>query len=266
MKVLSFGCGVQTVALAAMACLDEIERPDFAVFADTQWEKRATLEYLAWFAPWASARRLRIVTTTKGDLRADALNRDKRFASMPLWTETGFLVHQGKEKGALRRQCTNEYKIEPVNRVIRREAGLKPRQRWKGEPVELWLGISLDEVMRMKDSREAWVRYRYPLIERRLTRGDCVEYLTRRGLPVPPKSACVGCPFTDNAAWRRLKASSPAEFEDACKFDDAIRLARVSERAPVYLHPTLKPLRAANLNEDQPDMFAGGCVEGYCGT
>src|SRR3990167_6923163 len=144
-KVLSFGGGVQTVALAAMACLDNIERPDFAVFADTQWEKRATTEYLGWFIPWAKERGLRIITTSKGSIRADALNPYKQFASMPLWTETGFLVHKGKERGMLRRQCTNEYKIDPVNRVIRKEFGIGPRNKWRGNPCELWLGISLEE-------------------------------------------------------------------------------------------------------------------------
>ena len=265
MKVLSFGCGVQTVALAAMACLDEIERPDFAVFADTQWEKKATSDYLGWFVPWAAERGIRIITTTKGDIRSDALDPHKRFASMPLWTETGFLIHNGKDKGALRRQCTNEYKIDPVNKIIRQEAGLKPRMRWRGAPVELWLGISVDEfAMRGKESRDAWIKFRYPLVEKRMSRGDCVEWLTAHGIPVPPKSACIGCPFTDNPSWRRLKNESPEEFENACKFDDAIRRARASIRNPVYLHQSLKPLREANLNEDQPDFFVNECA-GRCG-
>ena len=124
MKVMSFGGGVQTVALAAMCCLGKFERPDFSIFADTQWEKRKTMEYLSWFLDWAKARGLPIITTTKGNIRADALNPKKRFASMPLWTETGYLIHRGKEKGALRRQCTTEYKIEPVNKIIRQKAGL----------------------------------------------------------------------------------------------------------------------------------------------
>lgn len=266
MKVLSFGCGVQTVALAAMACLDAIERPDFAVFADTQWEKKSTLEYLGWFVPWAAERGLRIITTSKGNIRADALNATRRFASMPLWTETGFLVHKGKEKGGLKRQCTNEYKIDPVNKVIRFAAGLKPRQRWKGAPVDLWLGISLDEfAARGNQSRDKWVKLVYPLVDLRMTRGDCVEWMKAHDVPVPPKSACIGCPFTDNPSWLRLKLESPEEFEAACNFDDAIRRSRVADRNPVYLHPSLKPLRDANLGEAQTELFNNECA-GRCGT
>lgn len=265
MKVLSFGGGVQTVTLAAMACLDEIERPDFAVFADTQWEKQGTIEYLAWFIPWCAERGLEIITSTKGNIRADALNPSRRFASMPLWTETGYLVHKGKERGALKRQCTNEYKIEVVRKVIRQRSGLKFRQRWKGAPCEEWLGITLDEVERMTESAEAWVRLTYPLIDKRMTRGDCIEWLKKRGIPVPPKSACVGCPFTDNGHWRAMKADSHEEFAAACNFDDAIRRAGPGVLHPVYIHPSLVPLREANLDEAQPDFFMNECA-GRCRT
>lgn len=266
MIVLSFGGGVQTVALAAMACLDKIARPDLVVFSDTQWEKKSTMQYLSWFIPWAKAHGMEIVTTTKGNIRADALNSKKRFASMPLWTETGYLVHNGKEKGGLRRQCTNEYKIEPVNRVIRSFAGLKPRQRWKGSPVNLQLGISIDEyAMRGKASPEKWIKLCYPLVDLGMTRGDCVEWLKTNNIEVPPKSACLGCPFTDNPSWMRLKIESPEEFEAACNFDDAVRRSRVADRNPVYLHPSLKPLREADLGEAQSDFFMNECA-GRCRT
>lgn len=265
MKVLSFGCGVQTVTLAAMSCLGDLEMPDFAVFADTQWETQTTYRYLEHFIPWASERGLRIISTTLGNIRADALNPEKRFASMPLYTETGYLVPSGKkEDGQLRRQCTREYKIDAVQKAIRKEAGIAKGERWKGEPCELWLGISLDEVVRMKDSPDRWNKNRWPLIEKRMRRGDCMDYLRAHGLEVPPKSACIGCPFHDNTYWRSLKSSSPAEFEDACEFDDAIRRSRVALRNPVYLHRSLIPLRAANLGQDQGDMFGNEC-EGYCG-
>lgn len=265
MKVLSFGSGVQTVTLAAMSAIGEIERPDLVVFSDTQWEGAGTYGYYDSFTAWLLDAGLKVVRTTGGSIRADALNPTKRFASMPLWTETGFLTHRGKEKGALRRQCTREYKIDPVNRVIRKEAGLKARQHWKGDPVELWLGISLDEVERMTESPDAWIRLRYPLIERRMRRGDCIEWLNRHSIAVPPKSACIGCPFHDNATWMDMKANRPAEFEDACQFDEAIRRSRVSFRNPVYLHPSLKPLREADLGEKQPDFFVNECA-GRCRT
>ena len=267
MKVLSFGGGVQTVTIAAMCCLDEFERPDHVVFSDTQWETKATYAYLEWFSAWAMQRGMEILRTTAGNIRSDALDPGKRFASMPLFTETGQLMPSGKkEDGRIRRQCTREYKVDPVNRVIRGLAGLKSRQRWKGDPCELWLGISTDEAaMRVKDNREKWIKNRWPLIELNMRRGGCVEWLRRHGVPVPPKSACIGCPNHNNPYWLALKRDSPEEWASACNFDDAIRKHRVSLRNAVYLHRSLVPLREANINEDQPDMFENEC-EGFCGT
>jgi len=259
MKILSFGGGVQTVTLAAMASLDEIERPDFAVFADTQWESRATYAYLHWFTRWAKERGLDIIHVTGGNIRDDALNVGKGFASMPLWTKG-----KGGSMVPLRRQCTREYKITVVQRAIRLKAGLNHGQRWKGDPCEVWLGISLEEVMRMKESLDKWVRIRWPLIERRMTRGDCVEWLRRRAIQVPPKSACIGCPYHSDDFWRSLKRDNPAEWEDACSFDEAIRHARVSIRTPAFLHRSGLPLREVPL--DQTGSLFGEECAGFCGT
>lgn len=263
LKVLSFGCGVQTVTLAAMSCLGELETPDYAVFADTQWETESTYYYMNYFIEWVAGR-LEIHKVTAGNIRADALDQEKRFASIPLYTETGMLISKGKEDGRLRRQCTREYKISPVQKLIRQKSGLGFGEHWRGEPVELWLGISLDEVIRMKESRDRWIKNRWPLIEKRMTRGDCIEWLKSHGLKVPPKSACIGCPFHSNSYWRKLKTESPEEWKGVCNFDDVIRTTRVALRNPVYLHRTLRPLRDANIDEDQVDMFGNEC-EGYCG-
>src|SRR5438270_434661 len=102
------GFGVQSVTIAAMACLGDLPMPDISVFADPGWESADTYAYKAWFTEWAAARGLKSITVTKGNIREDALNAAKRFASMPLWTLLG-----GK-RGMLRRQCTREYKVEVV--------------------------------------------------------------------------------------------------------------------------------------------------------
>ncbi len=61
----------------------------------------------------------------------------------------------GEGDGIGRRQCTDGYKIRPIRRRMREMLGLRPRQRVPaGTAVELWLGISTDEAIRMKDSRD----------------------------------------------------------------------------------------------------------------
>lgn len=259
MKVLSFGGGVQTVTLAVMACLGDYDMPDVAIFADTGWETKATYKYLSWFEGWMKERGLGLIKVQKGNIRKNALAKNKRFASMPVFTES-----EKANGGMLFRQCTNEYKVQPIARQIRTLLGLQKGKKYKGDRVELWLGISMDEVHRMKDNRILWLKNHYPLIDKRMTRGDCMEYLKSHGIPVPPKSACIGCPYHSNMFWRYLKNNSYAEFEDACEFDEALRNHMVSIKNKVYLHRTLKPLREAYLEEDQMELFGEEC-EGHCG-
>jgi len=86
--------------------------------------------------------------------------------------------------------------------------------------------------------------------------------------PAPPKSSCLGCPFHDDAYWRRLKADSPEEFADTVAVDKAIRDMPGFDHEQ-YLHRSLMPLDEVDLSTEedrgQMDMFDGDC-EGYCGV
>jgi len=257
MKILSFGGGVQTTALALMCVRGDYERPDAIIFADTGWELKSTYTYIARMKKFLASHGLALHTCKKGDLRADALNVEKRFASMPLRT-----VIDGK-KGLLRRQCTNEYKVEPVTKKIRELAGLKRYERMK-ESVDLWLGISYDEIHRMKPNRTPWITNEYPLIDLKFSRRDCKNYIKDFGWDLPPKSACIGCPYHSNDYWRALKKDAPDEFEDAVDFDNKIRKHRVAIKGAVYIHRSYKPLGEVDLSVKQGDLFGEEC-EGMCG-
>ena len=143
----------------------------------------------------------------------------------------------------LRRQCTNHYKIRPIYRRIRTLAGGKRGRPFPNNThAEMWLGISLDEVSRMKPSREPWVAHRWPLVELGMTRSDCIEWFSSeypdRYLP---RSACVICPYRSDEHWIELKRAEPASYDEAVEFD---RWLRNSTKTPVrkllngrpYLH------------------------------
>lgn len=249
MKVLSLGAGVQSTTLLLMAHEGEIERPDVAIFADTQWEPAAVYEHLGWLETVSS---IPIERVTAGNIRDEALSKAGRFASMPL-----HLTNGNGTKGQLRRQCTNEYKLRPIRRRIRELTS----------QAEMWIGISLDEAHRMRDSDVRYITNRYPLVERRMTRWDCMQWLTAHGYATPPKSACIGCPFHGDRNWRALK-ERPDEWADAVAFDHAVReLPRIKGR--VYLHASLKPLDEVDLStpkdHGQQDMFSEECT-GLCGV
>jgi hypothetical protein len=259
MNIMSFGGGVQTVAMALMCVNGDLPMPDSAIFSDPGWEVEATYEYLSWFIPYCENKGMKFHVVSNGNIRADALNTERRWATMPLFT----LDEKGK-KGMLMRQCTNDYKITPVYKKVRKLLGLKPYQRTKN-PANVWLGISTDEASRMKPSRVKYATNYYPLIENNISRAKCLEYIEDCGFPLPPKSACIGCPYHSDMFWQNLKNNMPLEFADACEFDRLVRFnPRKKMKCPMYLHRSCKPLSEVDFTQGQQDMFENEC-EGYCG-
>ena len=96
---------------------------------------------------------------------------------------------------------------------------------------------------------------RWPLLERGLSRADCMAINTAAGFPGTPKSACIGCPFHGNHQWRDLRDNHPAEWADAVDFDHQIRneSARANAqgqpiRGQMYLHRSRVPLGEAPID------------------
>ena len=130
-------------------------------------------------------------------------------------------------------------------------------------------GISLDEAQRMRDSDVKYLTNAYPLVDRRMTRTDCLAWLARHGYPTPPKSACIGCPYHDARAWRAMKRTRPEEFADAVAFDEAMRDRSGTFDGEVFLHRQRIPLRLVDLStreeRGQLPLFADEC-QGVCGV
>ncbi len=76
--------------------------------------------------------------------------------------------------------------------------------------------------------------------------------------PEPIKSSCLICPFHSDGYWRRFKKLFPDEFEEACKFDDAIR-NYPNLKSKAYLSKHLKPLRDVDL-EYERSLFHDSCL------
>jgi hypothetical protein len=240
MHILSLGAGVQSTTMALMAAAGEIEpMPDCAIFADTQWEPRAVYQHLAWLEDRLP---FHVHRVSRGDLRAAIRGR---FSPVPFYTATGM----GQ------RQCTYQYKLRPIRKKIR---GLT-RDR-----CVLWLGISTDEAARMKPSGRKYLEHRWPLIELRMSRGDCLEWVKRHDYPTPPKSSCLGCPFHSDADWRRVKETG--EWRQTVEDDRAIRIDVTKKQ---YMHRSRLPLDQVDLStaeeRGQLNLFVNEC-EGLCGV
>ena len=248
LRVLSLGAGVQSSTLALMMARGEVEPAQHAIFADTQWEPRAVYDWLAWLEvrlPFPVHR------VTAGSLRDAVMRKTNgsggRFASVP-W-------HMPGAMGL--RQCTREYKIDPLRQKMRELVG--PRGH-----VQVCIGISVDEAHRMKPARNKWQHHTWPLIDLRMTRADCLVWMERHGYPRPPKSSCLGCPYHSDQQWQAIK-QVPSEWADVIAVDKAIR--RVPKmRLEQFMHRSCKPIDQVEfINEAQTDLFGNEC-EGMCGV
>jgi hypothetical protein len=269
LRVLSLGAGVQSTTLALMAAQGVVgPMPDCAIFADTGWEPAAVMEHLAWLrSPNVLPFPVHIVSA--GNIRTDLqrAGNGSRWASIPAFTRT--IRHRRVEIGMIRRQCTKDYKIVPIRRKVRELAGLTRRRSPKTAVVEQWIGISLDETIRMKPSFEPWQVNRWPLIEQRMSRQDCLRWLERHDYRTPPKSSCIGCPFHSDDMWRQIRDRDPQAWSQAVEIDRHIRTGLRGIRGEVFLHRSATPLEQVDLSSaaerGQLDLWPNEC-EGLCGV
>lgn len=274
--VLNLGAGVQSSALALMAAKGEIgPMPDFAVFADTQAEPTGVYKWLDWLETQLPYPVYRV---SRGNLTEDSLRVRQKDSKK--YGKVSYLKRiipafgvgdNGEFSGMLGRACTADYKVIPIIREIKKRCKIS---RNDVEPVVTqWIGISYDEMQRMKLPNKKWTQHRWPLVEKRMTRGHCMEWMKANGYPEPPRSACYYCPFHSNDEWRRMRNEDPEHFQKAIEFDEKLRSLwnenRGGMRMEVYLNVLRKPLREIDFDSDedkgqQTFDFKAEC-EGMCG-
>lgn len=259
--------------MALMAAHGEITpMPDCAIFADTQDESANVYRWLDMLegfineAPFPFP----IHRVTKGKLSESALT-SRLSAKGVKYSKTQipfYTLNSDKSHGMVKnRQCTSDFKIMPIRKKQREIGEIKRGQ--KTVSVITWIGISLDEASRMKESREVWCQNRWPLIELRMTRQNCHEWMEAKGYPQPPRSACVYCPFHNNTEWRRLKYTEPEEFAKAVQFERDIQNMKEAGSVP-FLHASRVPLDQVDFStlgqrNGQLNLFENEC-EGVCGV
>lgn len=271
LRVISLGAGVQSSVLAlAAAAGDAGPMPDCAIFSDTRWEPRAVYEHLAWLETQLP---FPVYRVSKGDLRADtgSLREKGAFAKMDL---PAFVGTAEKPGGQVNRSCTRDYKIRPIHAKVRELLDLTRRRAPSSPIVEQWIGISTDEIVRMKPSQEAFIQSRWPLIEAGMDRAACLDWFARRfpGRTLA-KSACIGCPFHGPKEWQAVR-DDPEQWADAVEMDERLRnpAIRFRNTGKLYLHRSCRPLREIDdfltgTNHAQADFdFMGNECEGMCGV
>jgi 3'-phosphoadenosine 5'-phosphosulfate sulfotransferase (PAPS reductase)/FAD synthetase len=264
--VISLGAGVQSSTMALMAACGEITpMPLAAIFADTQAEPASVYRWLDWLEkqlPFPVAR------VSKGSLREGMLKvRTSRKSGLTYEKHSipAHIEHPTRGNGILGRHCTLSYKITPITQWLR---------QYKKQTVSLWIGISVDESDRMKPNRESWIRNRWPLIEKDMTRQDCLDWMKSHGYPMPPRSSCIFCPYHNDAEWHQMKTEDVEAWEEAIATEialqETIRQIPQIEGVP-YLHASRQPLPTVELKprsrerQIQRNLFRNEC-EGMCGV
>jgi len=172
--------------------------------------------------------------------------------------------------GILSRKCTTDFKLVPIFRKAKELGRVKRGQ--KHVSVIQWIGISSDEVVRMKPSREPWAKNIWPLVDAGMSRRDCLAWMEARGYPTPPRSACYFCPYPSDHSRRKLSDKETDEFQRAIEFEKKMQAANAQDetaKGVPYLHDSAIPIGEVDFRTDlemgQGHLWGNECI-GMCGV
>lgn len=246
LRVISFGAGVQTTALAILTAEGKVPNPaTHLVFADTKGEHDATYAYIRdHLRPWLAR-------------AGNGLVLDERCREPGLYQ---YAYDRQMVPSINTRWCTSRFKIDVVN------AWAKEHGATRADPVELQIGISVDEAKRARPNKRQrkYVTRRYPLLELGISRADCARIIAEAGLPVPPKSGCWYCPYQRKRQWVELKLHEPEKAELALALEDNARLRNPRDLLGGYFK--LRDLIGGGTQLDFDSVLENdeGCTQGYC--
>jgi len=258
-SIVNWGGGVQSTAImflvmerhpTLMRVLpDDMEMPTEFYFADTGDEPEAVYAHVGKMRPLLKEGGIDLIEVKRHKewpLSSHILERaesgTRGISMIPMFVETG------TTPSPIRRGCTQDYKVKPIERAIKESYGK--------QPIYQWFGISADESQRMKISQKSYRTFWYPLIQMGWKRDHCIDYLKAKGVE-SPRSACYFCPFHSPLEWKRIGGS---ERHKAAKFEKEIHDAFETHgsvcglKGMPYLHRSMQPLDAIDF-DSQMDLF-----------
>lgn len=285
LTVLCYSAGVQSHAILRMVCDGTIERPKrFAVIAaDPGMESEVSISFRDnEAAALCNEAKIPFVVAQGPNLFHDitTLNQTSktRMDTPPLWTDNG-----DGSKGRLKQKCTDRYKIQPINRAVRRQllslwgisTGRSGDCALAPGSVVRWIGFTADETDRrdalLRSKTQKFVRFEFPLIERGMLKSNVIAMYLEKGWRIPVRSMCNACPWHGLRSLKEMHDDRPSDWAQAVAVDESARdLTQISVRNPCYVSATLKPLtELAAMNFELPDAIENDlaqCNSGVCFT
>ena len=224
MKILSFGAGMQSTALALMSCENSLSlkkgQPmphpdvpiyDLVIFCDLGMEPSWVMDQVM-FTQDACEQVKISFKILDSPLHEDFMRNfgERRTVSIPWWTLRG-----------------DGHKIEVIAKYVRWEVlGYRKGQRLRPEDRkahEMHMGFSYEEQKRCKESTNPMFVNHYPLVEMKLVRADNYAYIRDVWGLETRASACTFCPFHRNYFFRYLRENLPEEYAQLVMVDELLR-------------------------------------------
>lgn len=236
LKILSFGAGMQSTALALMSCENALAGEkgltpphprvpvyDLVVFCDLGLEPSWVMNQVE-FTRRACKDAGIPFKVLDSPLYQDFMENfgERRTISIPWWT-----LRDDGHKSKMPRNCTIDYKIETISKYVRWEVlGYKKGQRLRPEDSkahEMHMGFSYEEKQRCKESTNPMFVNHFPLVEMKLVRADNYAYIRDVWGLETKASACTFCPFHRNYFFQHLKECMPGEYAQLLAVDELLR-------------------------------------------
>jgi len=236
-QVWACGGGVQSTAIAALIVMGKLPKPDLSWIVDVGWEPASTWKHV----DEVLIPRLANIGVTLNILRTtDYVDNNPIDQSGHLRLPAYRVSLEGRRM-KFDMHCSQGWKRRVANQWL----------RFQGvERCDTWLGISTDEIRRVRKSTLHWNQNRYPLVELGIDRGKCLYLLGKNGWPIPPRTSCYMCPNHSDAGWIELKRNAPEDFERAVQLEREIR----TTQPDVFLHEFCQPLDQVVFRNQQQLM------------
>lgn len=244
MKILSFGAGMQSTALALMSCQNAAAKHagraqpyplvpiyDSVIFCDLGFEPPWVAqqeEFVHGACDSVGIAYKKLAAPLYQDLTRDF--GKKRVVSIPWWT-----LSEDGHKAKMPRNCTLDYKVQVISKYVRWEVlGYKKGQRLHIEDKkahEMHMGFGFEEQKWCKENPNPLFVNRFPLVEMKLERKDNYAYIKNVWGLETKASACCFCPFHRNYFFAYLKEKEPDTYRELIKVDKL--LAENSPKPPM---------------------------------
>lgn len=105
------------------------------------------------------------------------------------------------------RWCTDKFKIRPINSYVK-------------TPCIMYIGFDYGESKRVVDNKLDQIANIFPLVDAKMDRNDCIDFIKDHGLELPKKSGCWFCPFMHKLEVRELFLNHRELYDKALRMEN----------------------------------------------